>query len=229
MTPLELAKQNIDLASIIESAGVTLNRNGFGLCPFHDEKTPSFKVFPDNRFKCFGGCGEHGDVIDFVQKFYGLSFQDALKHLGIEQGELTPKMKAEIERRKIERQKQESKKKFRTDLQNTLLTLISATNKAARNFKTIDDLEKYGDILQPLPWWEYCLDVLAFGTKDDQDRVCEQFKDIELLPVKGFFKPEFDYFAWLRKFNEKRDTDEWTINLHFAGRETSCEETPASG
>ena len=65
----------------------------------------------------------------------------------------TKEMQAKIERRKIEKRKSEAKKKFQTDLQNTLLILISATKKASKNFKTIDDLEKYGDILQPLPWW----------------------------------------------------------------------------
>ena len=114
---LQTAKQSIDLLSVVQAAGVELNRNGMALCPFHSEKTPSFKVFPDNHFKCFS-CGAYGDEIDFVQKMYGLSFLDALKYLGIEQGEITPEMKAEIERRKIERQKPKqknnSKQTFRT-------------------------------------------------------------------------------------------------------------------
>jgi hypothetical protein len=152
-----------------------------------------------------------------------------LKHLGIEQGELSPKMKAEIERRKIERQRIEAKKQFIIDLQNTLLILISATKKAAKNFNTIDDLEKYGDILQPLTWREHCLDLISFGTKEEQDFVCEHFKDMEILPVKRFFKPEFNYFKWLDRAFKKRDADEWEVNLHFAGRETGSEEAPASG
>ena len=174
---LAVQKNNLDIVSIIESAGVELKRSGtrhVGLCPFHADKDPSFYIFDDNRFKCFG-CGEHGDVIDFVQKYYGLSFPDALKHLGIEKGELTSETKAEIECRKIERQKAKAKKKFKADLQNTLLILISATKKAAKNFKTMDDLEQYGEILQPLPWWEYCLDLISFGTKAEKDFVCNQF------------------------------------------------------
>jgi len=228
---IQTAKQHIDLASVVEAAGVELKQRGHryvGPCPFHDEKTPSFYVFDDNHFKCFG-CGISGDCIDFVQKLYGLSFQDALRHLGIEKGELTPLMKAAIQRRKIERQKADAKKKLRTDLQNTLLILISATKKAAKNFNTIDDLEKYGDILQPLSWWEHCLDVLAFGSKDEQRQICEQFKGMEVMPVKRFFKPEFNLNKVIDKIFEKRDADEWKINLHFAGRETSCQEAPASG
>lgn len=199
---LTVQKNNLDIISIIESAGVELKPSGtrhVGLCPFHADKDPSFYIFDNNRFKCFG-CSEHGDVIDFVQKYYDLSFPDALKHLGLEKGELTPRMKAEIELKRVERQKAEKNKKFRTDLQDTLLILVSATKKAAKNFKTIDGLEKYGDILQPLSWWEYCLDLISFGTKEEQDFVCEQFKDEEILPVKGFFKSDFDYQGWLRNF-----------------------------
>ena len=228
---LAAQKNNIDIVYIIESAGIELKRSGsrhVGFCPFHAEKTPSFYVFNNQRFKCFG-CGEHGDVIDFMQKHYDLSFPDALKHLGIEQGCITTEMKAEIERRKIERQKAEAKKQFRFDLQNTLLILISATKKVANSFKTIDEFEKYVNILQPLAWWEHCLDVLSFGTKEEQESVCEQFKDMEVIPVKPFFKPKFDFSKLIDDFMEKRDADEWEINLHFAGRETSCAEAPASG
>ena len=82
-------KKDVDIVSIIESTGVELNRSGtrhVGLCPFHDDRNPSFYVFTDtDRFKCFG-CGESGDVIDFIRKYYDLSFKDALNHLGIERG-----------------------------------------------------------------------------------------------------------------------------------------------
>lgn len=49
-----------------------------GLCPFHSEKTPSFNVHPDKGFyHCFG-CGDGGNVISFVMKYYNLSFPDAV-------------------------------------------------------------------------------------------------------------------------------------------------------
>ncbi|WP_166354939.1 DNA primase [Phytoactinopolyspora limicola] len=52
-----------------------------GLCPFHDEKTPSFNVRPQvNLFHCFG-CGEGGDVISFLQKHEHLSFTEAIERL----------------------------------------------------------------------------------------------------------------------------------------------------
>lgn len=63
---------------------VTLRRSGsrlVGLCPFHDEKSPSFGVNPANGFyHCFG-CDEGGDVISFVQKVENLSFTEAVERL----------------------------------------------------------------------------------------------------------------------------------------------------
>ena len=61
-------------------------RNLKGLCPFHDEKTPSFNVQPDRQiFHCFG-CGEGGDVITFLQRHDGLSFPEAARMLARELG-----------------------------------------------------------------------------------------------------------------------------------------------
>jgi DNA primase len=76
-----------DRARIEEVVGsyVTLRSVGGtmkGLCPFHDEKTPSFQVTPSRGYwYCFGACGEGGDVITFMQKIDNLSFQEAVERL----------------------------------------------------------------------------------------------------------------------------------------------------
>ncbi|MCL1799891.1 MAG: relaxase domain-containing protein, partial [Promicromonosporaceae bacterium] len=69
---------------------VTLQPNGAdslkGLCPFHDEKTPSFTVRPSTgRYHCFG-CNEHGDAIGFAQKAHNLRFMDAVNYLADQTG-----------------------------------------------------------------------------------------------------------------------------------------------
>lgn len=76
-----------DRAKIEDVVGehVTLKSGGVGsmkgLCPFHDEKTPSFHVRPQlGLWHCFG-CGEGGDVISFVQKINSLSFTEAVEYL----------------------------------------------------------------------------------------------------------------------------------------------------
>ena len=52
-----------------------------GLCPFHDEKHPSFFIFPENRWRCFGACAEGGDSINFAMKSLNLGFVEAVKEL----------------------------------------------------------------------------------------------------------------------------------------------------
>ena len=80
---VEDIKSTVNIADVIGSA-VTLKRSGSGYmacCPFHKEKTPSFSVSDTKGFyHCFG-CGEHGDVIKFVEKYYNLDFQSAVERL----------------------------------------------------------------------------------------------------------------------------------------------------
>ncbi len=100
--PREVIKEILETADIVEivSAHVALKKAGSnyrGLCPFHNEKTPSFNVNPSKRiFKCFG-CGEGGDVIQFKMKIENKSFPAVVKelaeHMGIiwdvaEQGQI---------------------------------------------------------------------------------------------------------------------------------------------
>lgn len=81
--PLEEIRERCDLVEIV-SAHVALRKTGrtfVGLCPFHNEKTPSFHVNPERQiWKCFG-CGEGGDVFKFVQKVDNLTFPQAVEQL----------------------------------------------------------------------------------------------------------------------------------------------------
>lgn len=78
-------KLRVNLADVV-SRMVTLRKAGGsrlkGLCPFHNEKTPSFNVDPDKGFyKCFG-CGKAGDIISFVRETEQLNFTEAVEALG---------------------------------------------------------------------------------------------------------------------------------------------------
>ena len=78
---IKVIRDSIDLSKII-SRNVKLQNRGnnlLGLCPFHNEKTPSFNVNDEEGFyHCFG-CGAHGDVISFIRNFEGKSFIEALE------------------------------------------------------------------------------------------------------------------------------------------------------
>ena len=107
MGAVDEVKQRLNIVDVI-SAYVPLKkagRNYKGLCPFHNEKTPSFVVFPDTqRWHCFGACGTGGDVINFVMRREGLQFAEALKLLaaraGVELSPPTPAQQAEADERR---------------------------------------------------------------------------------------------------------------------------------
>lgn len=63
---------------VAEAYGLKVNRNGMACCPFHNDKHPSMKV--DKNFYCFA-CGAKGDVIHFVEKFFGITPYEAAKKL----------------------------------------------------------------------------------------------------------------------------------------------------
>ncbi len=87
-SPVEDIKSRLSAAEVI-GRDVRLQRAGRhlkGLCPFHNEKTPSFFVFGDSgTFRCFG-CGEGGDLFTYVMRRDGSSFPDALRLLADEAG-----------------------------------------------------------------------------------------------------------------------------------------------
>lgn len=89
MDVVEAIKRQIDLAEYIGRV-THLQKSGRsfkGLCPFHTEKTPSFYVFPERgTWRCFGSCGEGGDLFSFVQKRENVEFRDALRLLAAEAG-----------------------------------------------------------------------------------------------------------------------------------------------
>lgn len=80
---LETLRQRVDLVDVL-SAHMDLKRSGAsykGLCPFHDEKTPSFTIQKgDTHYHCFG-CGAHGDSIHFLMTHLKMSFLDAVESL----------------------------------------------------------------------------------------------------------------------------------------------------
>ena len=96
---IEEIKGNIDIVDII-SQYVLLKRKGrnyFGLCPFHNEKSPSFSVSEDIQiFHCFG-CGAGGDALVFLQKIENINFNEALEILADRANITLPKIETSKE------------------------------------------------------------------------------------------------------------------------------------
>jgi len=95
MSVIDEIKAKVDIVELVSEAGVKLRhagRNYTGFCPFHDNKhTPSFVVWPESgTWRCFGQCGEGGDVFKFVMKRENLDFKEALDKLAARAGVEVP-------------------------------------------------------------------------------------------------------------------------------------------
>ena len=93
MTVVDDVKSRLDIIEVV-SARVPLQRSGRSYkanCPFHQEKTPSFHVFPDRQsWRCFGACATGGDVLSFVMRADNLEFGEALRQLAQQTGIALP-------------------------------------------------------------------------------------------------------------------------------------------
>ena len=89
MTQIDDVKSRLDIVEVISSY-VNLQRSGSSLkanCPFHQERTPSFFVFPDRQsWRCFGACADGGDAFSFVMKHDKVEFREALQTLAARVG-----------------------------------------------------------------------------------------------------------------------------------------------
>lgn len=89
---LDDLRRRADIESTVSSY-VSLKRKGkilTGLCPFHNEKTPSFTVYPETQsYYCFG-CGNGGDVITFIRNIENLDYMEAVKLLADRHGVSMP-------------------------------------------------------------------------------------------------------------------------------------------
>ena len=98
---IEEVRSRNDIVDII-SGYVKLQKKGssyFGLCPFHNEKSPSFSVSPGKQmYYCFG-CGAGGNVITFLMEYENYTFSEALKVLADRSGVELPKEDASKEAR----------------------------------------------------------------------------------------------------------------------------------
>lgn len=101
---IEEVRSRNDIVSVI-SEYVKLQRKGssyFGLCPFHNEKSPSFSVSPDKQmYYCFG-CGAGGNVFTFIQEYENYSFPEAMKFLAERAGITLPEKEYSQEERQAQ-------------------------------------------------------------------------------------------------------------------------------
>lgn len=106
----DVTEQIKDRLNVVEVLGEYLKLEKAGsnykaLCPFHNEKTPSFMVNPEQNFWYCFGCQKGGDIFTFVQEMEGLEFRDTLERLAEKSGVEIPKFQAYNKEEKSQKQK----------------------------------------------------------------------------------------------------------------------------
>jgi len=155
---LETIRERIPVERVVGEY-VPLKRAGRhfkGLCPFHQEKTPSFLVNTDLQiFKCFG-CGESGNIFGFLMKFENISFMEAVERLAQQAGVELPSIQRETPQEKSEKDILISTMKKAWRIYHECL-LKSPEGSCAREYLTrrgydLDDIHRYGFGFAPESW-----------------------------------------------------------------------------
>ena len=204
MTNLNITEQikSIDLVPVVEAAGVELQKRGnnhTGLCPFHADRSPSFVVYPNNRWWCYSD-NFGGDACDFIQRLHGCNFIDACRYLGVESGKYTAGDQQQIAAAKRKKAEKARRRRYESDLIYTIGTLLRWTRKAMTAVKP-SNLEEFARVIDRLPYLQYVHDVLIFGSPEEKREVFAAFRDFQIIDRNRLFKDGFDYRAWLREFS----------------------------
>jgi DNA primase len=157
-----------DIVSVIENEGVEIKQRGkafWASCPFHAEKTPSFKIDPERQtFYCFG-CHEHGDIIDFIQKYRGMSFKNALQYLGIATDRPSSGALHTIKEKQKKRGLVKQFRMWEAHHHSEICFLYRTLQKIKSEIKAEADLDEIARIYHLETMWLYELEILE--SRDD--------------------------------------------------------------
>ena len=206
MDVFRVVKDNVTARQVAEYYGMKIGRNGMACCPFHDDKHPSMKL--DKRYYCFG-CGEKGDAIDFVARYYNLSSKDAAMQIADEFGiayDSSVRSPPKLVRR--EKSPMQILAEAKTKTYRVLSDYFHLLKEWERNFKpkSMDEIDaRYEEAVQNLPKVECQLDILLWGTEEEKEMLVRDLG-------KGVADIE-------RRVNEYR-RNQGTVNHN---RQRSCE------
>ena len=165
MSVFDTVRENVTARQVFEYYGIRVNSYGMCCCPFHSDKHPSMKV--DTRYYCFG-CGEKGDAVDFVSKYFGLGLKDAaIKicedfHLSYDESYYAPVKKVTHEKSLLLKFEESEKYVFRV-LSDYLHLLKRWKTKYAPKDEKCEWHPCFCEALKETDHVEYMLDILLTG------------------------------------------------------------------
>ena len=177
MNLFEIVKYGVSCREAAERYGVEVNRYSMALCPFHNDRHPSLYV-ADDHYHCFG-CGEHGDVIDFAAKLFGLPLYEAAQRLAAD-FHLTPDKPpsaAALHAKRIRTEAQQLRENERlcfsvlTDYARVLrdwkVRYAPKSSEEAPNARFVEACHRLDET-------EYYLDILTSGDSHERTEVIQQ-------------------------------------------------------
>ena len=188
-----------DVVEVV-SAYVPLTRKGgnlWGLCPFHNEKTPSFSVSPDKQiYHCFG-CGKGGGAISFVMELENLTYPDAIRHLAKTQGMEVPEEQFSPDVRKKRARLLELNTAAARYYHKTLISPTGTVGAAyfARRGLSRNVIRQFGLGMAPDGWDKLLLAMAELGydkhelvdaglaVRGDKGRIYDRFRNRVMFPI----------------------------------------------
>lgn len=160
MNVFDYIRETVTMTDISKKYGLSVNSAGFSVCPFHNEKTASLKIYPGGKgWHCFG-CGSGGSVIDFVMMYFSVGKSDAIKiinndfNLGIPSG----KGSTYREREAIRRRANE----------------IALKNEENRKIREAETLE-YDSLMDDLVWADIV--IMDLKPTSPEDEIYDIYKE----------------------------------------------------
>ena len=177
MNLFEIVKYSVSCREAAERYGVEVNHYGMALCPFHNDRHPSLYV-ADDHYYCFA-CGEHGDVIDFTAKLFGLPLYEAAQKLAAD-FHLTPDKPpsaAALSAKRIRTEAQQLRENERL-----CFSVLSDYARVLRRWKvqyapkSLEEApdERFVEACHKLDDVEYYLDILTSGNSYERAAVIRQ-------------------------------------------------------
>ena len=196
MNVFATVKTSINTREAAARYGVEVNRHGKALCPFHNDRHPSLFV-DDDHYYCYA-CGEHGDVIDFTAKLFGLKLYEAAQKLaydfGITQEKPPDKAMQEKQNRKNEAQRLRENEKL---CFSALLEYMKLLQEWKRLYapRTPEDKhdDRFVEACHKLDYVEYLVDLLIMGDSYERNEV------IEMVMTDGKLKKLQMYLEKVKK------------------------------
>ena len=177
MNLFQNVKYGVSCREAAERYGVSVNRQGKALCPFHNDRHPSLYV-ADNHCFCFS-CGAHGDVIDFAADFFDLPLYEAAQRLAADFGIDTDRPPT---KKILEKRRQQTEAQQLTENERLCFSVLSDYARVLREWKLryapqpSDETvhARFTEACHKLDETEYYLDILCAGDSHERAEVVQQ-------------------------------------------------------